>query len=231
MRWTHLALVSIALILGGCAGTRVITSDVQTFSTLQKVEPPATYKFERMPSQQSQPAAQARLEAIAEQSLAQVGMVRDDARARFSVMVDTRVHRNMPNPHWNDPWFGPWGSPWGSPWHGGGPWGRHYHPAFGSPWGPPPPFMEPTVFEREVQVVIRELSTQQVVFESRAVNESFGMGDDALLAAMFDAALKGFPQPPQADTPAWTPPASSPSATAKPPGTWVAASRATSTLA
>ena len=81
MRWTHLALVSIALILGGCAGTRVITSDVQAFSSIQKVEPPATYKFERMPSQQAQPAAQARLEAIAEQSLAQVGMVRDDARA------------------------------------------------------------------------------------------------------------------------------------------------------
>ena len=196
MRWTHLALFSIALILGGCAGTRVITSDVQAFSSIQKVEPPVTYKFERMPSQQAQPAAQARLEAIAEQSLAQVGMVRDDARPRFSVMVDTRVHRNMPNPHWNDPWFGPWGGPWGGPWHGG-PWGRYYHPAFGSPWGPPPTFMEPTVFEREVQLVMRELATQQVVFESRAVNESFGMGDDALLAAMFDAALKGFPQPPQ----------------------------------
>ena len=193
---THIAIFLIALALGGCAGTRVITSDVQTFSTLQKVEPPATYKFERLPSQQSQPEAQARLEAIAEQSLAQVGMVRDDARARFSVMVDTRVHRNMPTPHWNDPWFGTWGGPWGSPW-GGGPWGRHYHPAFGSPWGPPPPFMEPTVFEREVQLVVRELSTQQVVFESRAVNESFGVGDDALLAAMFDAVLKGFPQPPQ----------------------------------
>lgn len=115
MRWTHLALVSIALILGGCAGTRVITSDVQAFSSIQKVEPPATYKFERMPSQQAQPAAQARLEAIAEQSLAQVGMVRDDARARFSVMVDTRVHRNMPNPHWNDPWFWPMGRPLGWP--------------------------------------------------------------------------------------------------------------------
>lgn len=58
-------------------------------------------------------------------------------------------------------------------------------------------FMEPSTFVREVHLVVRDLSSQKVVFESRAVNESQWVGDEATLAAMFDAALKGFPQPPQ----------------------------------
>ena len=203
MRWSHLALISIAIVLSGCAGTRVIDSNVQAFSTLDKVGEPATYRFDRLPSQAANPQGQAQLEAIAEGALARVGLQRDDTGPRFGVEVDTRVHRNMPNP-WNDPWFGPWGGPWGPGWGpawgggwGGGPWGRHYHPAFGSPWGPPMAFMEPSTFVREVHVVMRDLSSQKVVFESRAVNESLWLGDEAMLSAMFDAALKGFPQPPQ----------------------------------
>ena len=191
MRWIHLALISIAVVLTGCAGPRVIESQVQAFSTLEKVGEPATYRFDRLPSQAANPQAQAPLEAIAQASLARVGMQRDDIHPRFGVEVGTRVHRNTPNPLWNDPWFGPWGSPWGPAWGGGwgGPWG---HPAFGAPMV----FMEPSTFVREVRLVMRDLSTQKVVFESRAVNESFSPGDEALLAAMFDAALQGFSQPP-----------------------------------
>ena len=180
--------------MGGCAGPRVVDSDVQAFSTLQKVAPPATYRFDRLPSQMANPAAQAQLEAIAQASLARVGMERDDASTRFSVAVDTRVQRLVPhNAFRYDPWFSPWGNPWGTP------WGRSYHPhlGFGASWGPPATFMEPPRFEREVHLVMRDLGTQQVVFETRAVNESFGPGDPAVVGALFDAALYGFPQPPQ----------------------------------
>ena len=49
----------------------------------------------------------------------------------------------------------------------------------------------------EVHIVMRDLKTQQIVFESHATHESLAPGDAATLGAMFDAALKGFPVPPQ----------------------------------
>lgn len=195
---TCTALISIALLLGGCSTTRVVDSDVQAFSTIQQIGEPPTYRFERLPSQQAHPAAQDQLEDIAQHALERVGMVRDDAQPRYSVQVETRLQRNDPRPTlWSDPWYGPWGGPWGGgPW--GGPWGgRYHHPAFGSPWGFPPGFMDPTVYEREVRLVMRKLPAQQVVFETRATHEALWPGDTATLAAMFDAALSGFPQPPE----------------------------------
>ena len=53
-----LALLA-AIALGGCAATRSIDSDVQSFAGTQSVAKGATYTFERLPSQQADPAAQA----------------------------------------------------------------------------------------------------------------------------------------------------------------------------
>ena len=43
---------------------------------------------------------------------------------------------------------------------------------------------------------MRDLTTSQVVFETRAVNDGVQSETLAVLSAMLDAALQGFPQPP-----------------------------------
>jgi hypothetical protein len=45
-----------------------------------------------------------------------------------------------------------------------------------------------------VAVLIRDRQSGQVVYEARAANDGTTMGSDAMIAAMFDAALKDFPQ-------------------------------------
>ena len=153
------ALLCIAALLTGCATTRVVDSDVQAFSTIQKVGEPATFRFERLPSQQAHPQDQAALEAIAKASLARVGLTVDEANARFSVQVDANVQRVVRRDLWNDPWHNPWGGSWGHPW---GPPGWHGpHRYFGSPfWGPTTTFPEPDLFMHEVHIVMRDLKTQ-----------------------------------------------------------------------
>ncbi|MFT4267698.1 MAG: hypothetical protein QM586_10860, partial [Xenophilus sp.] len=72
-----LASVSVAsaLALGGCATSWTVDSQVRSFSALPASVPAgATYRFERLPSQQADPEAQARLEALAEPALAAAGL-------------------------------------------------------------------------------------------------------------------------------------------------------------
>lgn len=194
MRISTLAAVAAVLVLSGCATTRVVDTQVQTFSQLPAVPVPASYRFERLPSQQSVPADQAQLEAAAEPALAKAGLVRDEAGARYSVLIDSTVQTTT---QLVDPWgygrYGPWG-PWG-------PYGRRWYGGVGYyGWGPGWGFQydmwDRSYAQREVSVILRELSTQRVVYETRAVHESRWPNDPALLTPMFDAALSGFPQPP-----------------------------------
>lgn len=194
MRISTLAAVAAVLVLSGCATTRVVDAHVQTFSQLPAVPAPATYRFERLPSQQSAPADQAQLEAAAEPALAKAGLVRDEAGARYSVLIDSTVQTTT---QLVDPWgygrYGPWGpwGPYGRRWYGG----VGYH-GWGPGWGFQYDMWDRSYAQREVSVILRELSTQRVVYETRAVHESRWPNDPALLTPMFDAALSGFPQPP-----------------------------------
>ncbi len=199
------ALLSLALLLGGCAAPQVVDSEVRTFSSLQQLGAPPSYSFERLPSQQAQTAQQDQLEAVAEQSLRRVGMLRTEAQPRFMVRVDSRVQRLAPRAVWGDAW-GPWG-PWG--WNGAwGPHGMHgrhnmhgiHHGPPHGPWGGPAwgwgpaNWAEPTLYLREVELTMREVASQQVVYETRAVSEMRAPGAARLIGAMLDAALSDFPQ-------------------------------------
>ena len=53
-----------------------------------------------------------------------------------------------------------------------------------------------TNYWREVGLIIRERATQAVVFESRATHDGPWSDSNAILPAMLDAALQGFPNPP-----------------------------------
>jgi hypothetical protein len=92
---------------------------------------------------------------------------------------------------WADPWLYPpgwgpgYGLGYGRGWYGGGWYGPAVFPPAANPW-----------YEREVGLVLRELKSGQVVYETRARNDGPYASSGAVLAVMFDAALQGFPNPP-----------------------------------
>lgn len=184
-----LATLLGGVLLAGCASVRV-DSEVTAFSKL----PPARalsggYRFEQLPSQQAQATRQAQVEAVAQSALQRVGLVREDNAARYSVQVVVgRVQ--IVRSGWDDtfgwrPGYGPYG--WGPAWRTGfGPWPPFYGPAF----APNP------LYRHELTVLLRDLSSQQVVFESKAVHEGLWASADLLLPALIEAALRDFPTPP-----------------------------------
>ena len=180
-------LAASALLLSACASTYLLDNQVQSFSQLPSVPAPATYRFERSLSQQVDPAQQA-LEALADPALYKAGFRRDDAAPRFSVQVGARTERTL-SPY-ADPYWGPWG--WGGGW-GVGFGGRHFGLGVGGPW----PRTDSYWFHREVSVIVRELASNRVVYETHAINDGPWFDNRAVLPAMFEAAMQGFPNPPQ----------------------------------
>lgn len=179
-----MAAATAVLVLAGCASTYKLDNQVQSFSHLTAMPAQPSYRFERSLSQQADPAQQA-LEALADPALHRAGLRRDDSAPRYSVQVSARTERSL-SPY-ADPW-GPWG--WGG-W-GVGLGGRHFGLGLGGPW----PRGDSYWFHREVSVIVRELASNRVVYETRAVNDGPWLDNNAVLPAMFDAAMQGFPNPP-----------------------------------
>jgi len=177
-----LGLCVAALLLAGCASTFVVDSSVRSFSSLTALPAQPTYRFERLPSQQE--PGQAQLEAMADAALHRAGLRRDDANPRYAVQVSGRLQPTL--------------SPWADPWRWGGGWGVGYHRrglglGFGGPWGG----LESPWYHREVAIVVRELPSNRVVFESHASNDGPWLDNNTVFPAMFQAAMQGFPNPPQ----------------------------------
>ena len=211
------ALILIAGVLTACAsGPRVVGADVRTVAA----QPPgaamlqgARYRFEPGPVVAGQPA-QGRLEALAQPALARAGLVRDDAAPRVSVQVGGVV-----NAYWRDAW-GPWGGQsnarialsLGYGWRGGG-----FGMGYGWPmWDPDIP-----VYVTEVSLLMRDLQTGQIVYDTRARHDGTAHDTDNVLAALFAAALEGYPQPAQSVRRVGVPllpPAAAASAPASAPG-------------
>ncbi|MFT4194420.1 DUF4136 domain-containing protein, partial [Ottowia sp.] len=173
-------------------GPRVVDADVRTHAA----QPPgaavlqgAHYRFERAPAAAGQPAPE-RLEALAQAALARAGLVRDDAAPRVSVQVGGVV-----NAYWRDAW-GPWGGPGntrialglGYGWRGGG-----FGLGYGWPMGDP----DIPVYVTEASLLMRDLKTGQIVYDTRARHDGLAHDTDNVLAALFAAALEGYPQPAQ----------------------------------
>jgi Domain of unknown function (DUF4136) len=176
------------VLLAGCSGMRIVDSDVNAFSTsaAATVTLPAPYRFERLPSQQARAAHSDALEALAQPVLEQAGLRRDDAAARYAVELDLRTFRD-PQAPWDDPrYVGGYAVPY--PY-----WGR-----YGLIMSHPPLSLqfEYPYYRRELGVVVRRLSDAQVVFESRARHDGRWSDDEAVLPAMLQAAMQGFPNAP-----------------------------------
>ena len=180
------AIILIAtLFLTACSSMRVVDSDVTAFSAWTAAPPvPGTrYRFERLPSQQLANAQQDRIEALATTSLSKVGMALSPPTARYSVQVllVTEIVQRYP-----DPGYG-FGGPGVS--IGGGSLGTSIGLSFPIGFGE-------SFYKRTVSVLMRDLSTQKVVFETRAMHDGPSSDAFAVLPAMLDSALLGFPQPP-----------------------------------
>ena len=177
-RWIDtLILCTAAAVLAGCStGPRIVEGQVQSFSTLAAMPAPATYRLERLPSQQ--PPSFEPIAALAEQALARVGLTRDDAAPRLLVQIGVQadtVPRYDPYPAWG---FGGW---YGRGWGMQGAW------RFGE---------LPPLHRRAVSLMVRDAATQTVVYETSAVHEDVWVSDPAVFGVLFDAALNGFPKPP-----------------------------------
>lgn len=185
MKAVLLAVGLSAGLLAGCAtGPRIVAADVRTTAAEAPgaaVLQNARYRFAALAGVQGSPSQQ-HLQALAEAALMRVGAVRDDAGARVSVQVGLTF-----GGYWLDDWGAPypaWRFGLGYGWRGG---------TFGYGW---PMLDDPTpVYVTELHLLMRDLSTGQIVYDTRARHDGSGRGSDALVAALLAAALQGYPNP------------------------------------
>ena len=187
------AIFSIAfavLFVTGCSTVQVVESNVNAFYSWGAAPPgPGTpYRFERLPSQQVVGAQQDRVEALARGALARVGMDLMPAGARYSVQVTvgTQVIERLP---YNGVGYDGFGFATPGVFLGGGSRGAAFGLSF-------PMLYSDPYYRRELTLLVRDLGSGQVVFETHAVSDGVQYETLAVLSAMLDAALSGFPQPP-----------------------------------
>lgn len=177
--------LSLAL-LGGCASLNTVTSDVATYGAWPADRKPGRYAFERLPSQQANAARQAELEAAAARALAAAGFTAapDAAQADVIVQIGARISRTELAP-WDDPLWWRWGGGyWRGPgWHPRG--HASYYASLHAGWY--------SRYERNVALLLRDRASGTPLYEAHAQTDGSTRGDSALLAAMFEAALKDFP--------------------------------------
>ena len=201
-RWPRraagLGLLAAALLLGGCAGVIRLDNEVRSQADWPLgpnaiVQRPASgdrYRFERRLSQQAQPAQQAALEGLARDALARVGLRPEDPAGpapRWSVELAARSIR-LPYPPWDEPARANLSIGIGL-----GHVGRHGSIGLGLPLFPYP---ATPYYQRELTLLLREARSARVVYETSARHDGPWADSPTLWAALLDAALQGFPQPP-----------------------------------
>lgn len=188
-RFFSMVLAAMAMtLLSGCASMRLVDSDVTSVVAV----PPgmsllgAKYRFKRLPSQVHNPEA-GLAEQQAQAAMTAVGLVRDDAAASLSVMVGFSGTQYPADP-WGRP-IAPGWSPYGNLAIGAG-WGSHIGLGVGMRFPPP------THYRREVSLIMRDLQSGQVVYETRASHSGPWSDSAPIFGTLFQAAMANFPNPP-----------------------------------
>ena len=174
-----LALWATAMLLSGCAVPRLIDSEVESYPGSTPAVAGASYRFERLPSQQAFAERQAQLEALAQAALGHVGLVRNDAQAQYSVQVTVQIAQ-IPSPYLprqirRPPMVAADGS-------------HFFSPLLLLP--------EPAWFRHTVRFLMRDTNTAQVAYESTARFDGPWGDSGKLLPVIMDAALSNYPNPP-----------------------------------
>lgn len=195
MKLKLLLILASSVLLSACAtGPRVVDSLVTT----QAAHAPGTallqnarYRFVEAPSLVGQPP-QAQIQAMAAQALLRVGAVQDDADARVSVQAEGQV-----SVVWVPDYYGGWSNPqialglgYGGGWRGGG-FGLGFDWPYAYPYGYP----SRPVYVSEVSLVMRDLKTGQIIYDTRARHQGLRGDVIPVLSALFVAALQGYPNP------------------------------------
>lgn len=187
----HLLLgLPLAAMLAACAAPPPPQATVQVFAVA--VQPPAgtTYRHERLPSQANRPD-QPTMEGVADTALARAGLLRDDANPRLAVQVTVSQDAVAYGPAWGPPWVGV--GIGGGSWGGGGVGVGLNFPIGGTTAVYP---------AQRVDVILRDLASGQVLFQSQASGNA-----GASAATLLAAALRDFPNMPPGT---WTVPLSGP---------------------
>lgn len=174
---------------------RLIDSDVTTFTRWQggpaavSGAPGTTYRFERLPSQQALSngpweVSQDQLEAKAVQVLQRYGLVQRPDAPRLIVQIG--ITSVVQPGGYGSGFYGGTGVSLGT-----GTGGSFIGLSF--------PIMrsEPPLYIRELSLVMRDSISHAVVYETRARHSGVWGDARAIWPAMLEAALTGFPNPPQ----------------------------------
>lgn len=173
------ALLSAPLLLGGCALPRMIDSEVQSFTGARPAVAGVGYRFERLPSHTASTNRES-VEAMAVQALAKVGLQLDPQHPRYSVQLDVSMEqfdRVAQRP------MRPWNFSWGVGTPGA---------FFGYGYG----MVEPPWYQYTVHLLLREVATNQVAYETSASHTGPWSDSANLLPVILDAALRDYPNPP-----------------------------------
>ncbi len=189
------SLMAAALALQGCATPTSLSAQVVSHARWDAGRQPGSFSFDRLPSQQDAPAQQQALEAAALPALRHAGFqpAASGSDAVYTVQIGARAR--VEQQRWSrlDPFWDPY---WGATWGPGSPWRRG--PFAGPPgmppgWVAPPP--PPPRARMQVDVMVRERASGQVLYEAHARYDRPGNVDNRLWPALFDAALQRFPTP------------------------------------
>jgi hypothetical protein len=186
LKWTS---VLLALpLLGGCVAIDTVQSDVSTYSQWPTGRAPATYRFERLPSQQVPGGQQDQLEALAQSSVEAAGFKPAPAGATPNVTIQVMVRVSRSNLYaYDDPF-----------WWRGGFYSARPGPNF-SPYPHPyyrrsaAVYFESPRYVREAVVLVRDPALNQTLYEAHAVSEGNSPGTDVIVGALFKAAMVDFP--------------------------------------
>ena len=172
---------------------RLMEIDVQTLSALSAPElaDSASYRFERLLSQDAQPQAQAQaeLEAVVERALAASPLRRaaDPAQARYSLLASARTLAYVQDDAGG---LAPMGAGHAQVQISVGPGG------FSGPLRYARPSMIFSyLYRSEVTLVLRDLRSMKIVYESQAKHDGPWPDRRAIYASMLEAALRDFPNP------------------------------------
>ncbi len=189
-RSTSRALVYVfacaVALLGGCATTRSIDSEVRTFQGKAAPASGATFRLERLPSQQSD-AKRNSIDAMARAALAQAGLKEDVASARYSVQVSSGVEQFLREVPATLRWRWWMRDPLAPP---------HPPTYYQGPFAVPVYAPDPPQFRQTARFVMREIASGDIAYETTAVFESGWVDSKRVLPVLMQAALQDFPAAP-----------------------------------